>query len=28
VIIVNPSDSIEEGQKVNVASPKQGGQQS
>lgn len=28
LIIVNPSDSIEEGQKVNVASPKQGGQRS
>ncbi len=27
-VIVNPSDSIEDGQQVNVASPKQGGQQS
>jgi RND family efflux transporter MFP subunit len=28
LVIVNPSDSIEDGEKVNVASPKQGGQQS
>ncbi len=27
-VIVNPSDSIEDGEKVNVASPKQGGQPS
>jgi hypothetical protein len=28
LVIVNPSDSIEQGEQVNVASPQQGGQHS